>query len=380
MVVKFSRSDVGRTNDIIVSLGNSYLGQFIVGDLVKTGEYEGENYWNCFDIYDYNGIRFLYGNGKPMSDNFSHRLFKKTAVELRAVSGWSKEDIEKRKNILDAFCTTIRKGIHDPSPVNSFRSFKKNLIEQHSFFPDMNLADVAKLSLSATLVKDYDRITAYINNCLSNLIKKHPEQFKNLDENSKYNASLEYIIEEDRAKNDLDYMLKKEVMDSVKNDTMFDFVSNNAYRMDKEQLAILFQEMNYAAASVFEREPETLKIVYKNMKETLEENDFASEPVDSAYPYARIEKDIMDRLGNDDIVPFVRNNISSMNKDILKDLIKEFDYAVYQSTEAAGFKSDRKEYCNRLRDNLVEHHDYPKYGITIPEKKREKEQNSYSRS
>lgn len=55
MTPKFTKADAYRTDKPIVSLCNIYEGQYIIKDMEKIGEYEGTNYWNCFDIYEADG-------------------------------------------------------------------------------------------------------------------------------------------------------------------------------------------------------------------------------------------------------------------------------------------------------------------------------------
>lgn len=147
MTYKFSKSDVYRTTDTIVSLGNIYEAQYLIRGMNKIGEYEGQNYWNCFDIYEYNGIRFLHGEGVSVSDNFSHKIMKETGINIdKAYYTCSSTDEyrSKIKELLDTFCNSINKGIHDPSPILNFNQYKKNLYEQHNFYPEKPLLQIAQ--------------------------------------------------------------------------------------------------------------------------------------------------------------------------------------------------------------------------------------------
>ncbi len=120
----------------------------------KIGEYEGANYWNCFDIYEANGIRFFYGNGVSETNNFSTELLNKYGKQINEIDGWTEEAINKRKEIVKQFCESIKKGIHDPSPIKNWSQFKKNLVQQMDFFPDKTAFDVAKELTDNWVVKE----------------------------------------------------------------------------------------------------------------------------------------------------------------------------------------------------------------------------------
>ena len=130
MTPKFSKADAYRTDKPIVSLCNSYEAQYIIKDMNKIGEYEGVNYWNCFDIYEANGIRFFYGNGVGVTNNYSTDILKNCASRIEKINGWSENDIQLRKNIVKEFTDSIHAGITDPSPIKNFTQFKKELVKQ----------------------------------------------------------------------------------------------------------------------------------------------------------------------------------------------------------------------------------------------------------
>lgn len=144
MTPKFSKADDYRTDKPIVSLCNSYEGQYIVNAIEKIGEYEGQNYWNCFDIYEANGIRFFYGNGVSPTNNFHSEILKDCGKRLEALSGWTDDVQQKRKEIVKEFTDSIHAGIKDPTPVKNWSQFKKNLVQQMDFFPEKKAFDVAK--------------------------------------------------------------------------------------------------------------------------------------------------------------------------------------------------------------------------------------------
>jgi|GEM_PF-6902279 len=154
MTPKFSKADAYRTDKIIVSLCNEYEGQHIIKDMEKIGEYEEQNYWNCFDIYEANGVRFFYGNGVAQTNNFSTELLNKYGKQINEIDGWTEDAINKRKEIVKQFCESIKKGIHDPSPIKNWSQFKKNLVQQMDFFPEKSAFEVAKILTDKWVVKE----------------------------------------------------------------------------------------------------------------------------------------------------------------------------------------------------------------------------------
>lgn len=172
MATKFSKADVYRTNNIVVSLCNSEYAQDIVKCFDRIGEYEGQNYWNCFDIYDIDGIRFLVGNGAPyyQTNKYNRELLKQTSKEIRNINSWTENNIQKQKELVYKFCDSIKKGIHDPSVINSFQSYKKNLCEQIDFFPDKPLLKVASELTNYINIKNETEIKQKINDGINKVI------------------------------------------------------------------------------------------------------------------------------------------------------------------------------------------------------------------
>lgn len=144
MTPKFTKADAYRTDKPIVSLCNSYEGQYIIKDMKKIGEYEGQNYWNCFDIYEANGVRVFYGNGVSPTDNYNTEILKDCGKRLEELNGWSDETIHKRKEIVKEFTDSVLAGIKDPSPIKNWSQFKKNLVQQVDFFPKKSVLEIAK--------------------------------------------------------------------------------------------------------------------------------------------------------------------------------------------------------------------------------------------
>lgn len=156
MTPKFSKADAYRTDKPIVSLCNSFEGQYIIKDMEKIGEYEGTNYWNCFDIYESNGIRFFYGSGVDSTKNFSKDILKNCASRIQKINGWSETDNQLRRNIVKEFADSIQAGVKDPSPIKSFTQFKRELVKQvdaYDRLTEMNKTPVDILEISSILSK-----------------------------------------------------------------------------------------------------------------------------------------------------------------------------------------------------------------------------------
>lgn len=386
MYYKFSKSDVYRTTDPIVSLGNIYEAQYLVSGMDKIGEYEGQNYWNCFDIYEYNGIRFLYGNGVDVSDNFSHKIMKETGRNIeKAYSTYSYTDEYKSKikELLDSFCDSINKGIHDPSQILNFNQYKKNLFEQHNFYPEKPLLQIAKelneyiptqiptdRGMSWKKVNAKEMVKEGLNKIINSVKESHKDMV--LSDEDIMKETLQFCVDDYESKQRIkelksasDFGLKCEILNHIKDDTIFDFVSNNAYRMDKAHLSDLWVEMNYSLTQIFPPESKVFKAIYSTMKENLIEN--------CSYGETDTEKTILERIGEPSFADFIRGESYQYSKDMMKDLIKEFDYAVYSNTEGKLNKSARKDYIENLKNNLVEYRDY----LDIKTKSKEINDRSY---
>ena len=163
MAYRFSKAEAySRTNKIVVEIPDTFESQFLFNHLNKIGSYEGQNYWNCFDVYEVGNVRFLYGNFPRESKDFSSKLLKEIGLKARDI--WNNSfhnDIyisdETRVNeiqkLAEDFATSIEKGIHDPGPIKSFVSYKKELLEQHKMFPDKPLLEIAS-ELTKCIVND----------------------------------------------------------------------------------------------------------------------------------------------------------------------------------------------------------------------------------
>lgn len=160
MTPKFTKADAFRTDKPIVSLCNIYEGQYIIKDMNKIGEYEGVNYWNCFDIYEANGVRFFYGNGQNSTKNFSTDILKECAARISKIDGWTEDKIQMRKNIVKEFTDSIHAGVKNPSPIKNFSQFKRELVKQVDSYDRLTgrykSVDMLKISsvLSRFIVSD----------------------------------------------------------------------------------------------------------------------------------------------------------------------------------------------------------------------------------
>ncbi|MBO4858713.1 MAG: hypothetical protein J5527_09375 [Treponema sp.] len=190
MIPKFSKADAYRTDKPIVSLCNSYEGQYIIKDMNKIGEYEGTNYWNCFDIYEANGIRFFYGNGVNYTNNFSTDILKDCSSRIEKIIGWSESDIQLRKNIVKEFTDSIHAGIKDPSPIKNFTQFKKELVKQvdsYDKLTGLNKLPVDMLKISSILTKHIvsDEAKVEINQKLQTAILENQRDCAGFYQNDK---------------------------------------------------------------------------------------------------------------------------------------------------------------------------------------------------
>lgn len=181
MYPKFSKSDVYRTEQPVVSLGNSFEGQFIIKACEKIGEYDGSSYVNCFDIYEFDGIRFLYGVGAPVGENnFNYNLMTECGRNIHnTCSSYTREDVKKRKKLVKKFCESIHKGICSPTVINSWISFKNNLIRQKDYFPKKDILDIAKeLLITYTKPEAKEKIDSKLLENTEYIKKHYPQLFK----------------------------------------------------------------------------------------------------------------------------------------------------------------------------------------------------------
>ena len=208
MTPKFSKSDVFRTNNKIVGLAGGFAefhSQFLLQGEERTGTYEGRSYFNCYDIYDVNGIRFLVGNGAPDTHNYSKQVLKELGTRAKELTGWTQEAINERKRLLGKFCDSIKNGIRDPEPVTSFGYFKKQLVEQKKMWPDKSYCEISKELLEETseesikekinagIKKVYDRMTS--------LQKKDTPEEKKMEFTLQTIAVVEKGRQEEKEKN-----------------------------------------------------------------------------------------------------------------------------------------------------------------------------------
>lgn len=196
MTPKFTKSDAYRTDKPIVSLCNIYEGQYIIKNMEKIGEYEGTNYWNCFDIYEANGVRFFYGNGIGKTGNFSNDILKQCAAKIAGIDGWTEDKIQIRKNIVK-------------SPIKNFSQFKRELVKQVDSYDRLTGRDkpVDMLKISSILSKFIvsDEAKAEINAKLQGAMLENQRDCAGFYQNDKTDKdklsttlSLVYRQEKDR--------------------------------------------------------------------------------------------------------------------------------------------------------------------------------------
>ncbi len=197
MKPEFSTSDVFRTNNTIVSLHNRLEGYKLLAPFKPDGYNSGKYGWN-YDIYDINGVRFLLGDREPdMPYKYSTVLLNKYASEMDALdreitASDYKKYREAAEKIIEQFCTSIKKGIHDPAPVTSFSNFKKQLVEQHDMWPEKSYCQISKELLDEV---PYSTKTESIKNKINKGIKKEYERVSELQsESASENVKIEFAL------------------------------------------------------------------------------------------------------------------------------------------------------------------------------------------
>lgn len=365
MSYKFTKSEVYRTNYQVIKIGQPFEAQYLFREYQREGWNEGIQ-WN-YDIYDINGKRFLVGNVEPDTHIFSMKKLKELGLAARNASNIEGDySGEKRREainkLMEDFCSSIDKGIHDPSKITAYPTFIKNLSEQKEMFPEKSFETIAdelyNNSIDGNTKEKREEVQAKIDAELKKLCLKYSNAMRKIPDNQKkenlYMLAISDYQEKQRIK-DLktapDFNLKCEILNHIKDDTIFDFVANNAYRMEKEHLSDLFFEMNCAMTTVFPPETKEFNEIYKSMKENLIEN--------CNYGEIEQEKKILDMFEKPkSLNDSIRNESWKLSKDMMKDLIKEFDYAVYSNTEGKLNKSARKDYLKNLKENMIEYRDY----------------------
>ena len=216
---KMNKEDVYRTNNKIVKLGNCFEAQFLFKDYNKTGSYEGQNYWNCYDVYDINGIRFLYGNGITTDETkFSMKLLKDTAIKMSNIWSFKKEDIELRKMLMDNLCDSIHKGIHDPAIIKSFTGFKKELASQKQMYPHKTLTEIAGELVNYFDSNNLTKVTDEVNNGINKIITSFTGTLSKEDFGVKLESALNIIYEKE---------LKKEQTKKISNEKKLELPSRS---------------------------------------------------------------------------------------------------------------------------------------------------------
>lgn len=201
MTPKFSKQDAYRTSDTIVGICNENYIQHLLRGTDRTAEYEGVNYWNCFDIYDIDGIRFHVGNGANQTKNYSSELLKNLGEQARELHGWDELSVNKRKELLKEFCDSIHKGIHDPSPINNFTQFKKQLVEQKDMWPEKSWTEIGKLLNDCVTNKGKEPVNTGLGKAMMESKQFSPELFASCKNKNEELGSLLhqlYRIEKDR--------------------------------------------------------------------------------------------------------------------------------------------------------------------------------------
>lgn len=145
MKLHIKPKDVFNTPNTVVDMGNPFEFQFLVSQLSPQFYNAGTYGWN-YDVYDFKGFRFLYGDRTPTGgrQNWSTKILRSLARASRAISFSDENWTQRKDECLEKFCESIRKGIHDPEPVTSYGNFKRQLVEQKGMFPEESFASIAK--------------------------------------------------------------------------------------------------------------------------------------------------------------------------------------------------------------------------------------------
>lgn len=163
MKLHIKLKDVFNTPNTVVDMGNSFEFQFLVSQLSPQFYNAGIYGWN-YDVYDFKGFRFLYGDRTPMRgrQNWSTKVLRPLARASRAISFSDENWTQRKDECLEKFCESIRKGIHDPEPVTSYGNFKRQLVEQKGMFPEESLVSIAKELLDEIPYKKRSEVEAKI--------------------------------------------------------------------------------------------------------------------------------------------------------------------------------------------------------------------------
>ena len=136
---EMNTSEIFGTASKIIALQHNCDAQFLLKPYERTGYTAGKYGWN-YDVYDINGIRFLWGDREPDGyDNFSKKNLTKLGNQARALGN----DYDGIKKLMDEFCDSIDRGITDPHEIKSIAGFKKELVGQKSQHPNKPLILIA---------------------------------------------------------------------------------------------------------------------------------------------------------------------------------------------------------------------------------------------
>lgn len=215
MKTEMKSKDVFNTTNIVVDLGQSVEAQNLLSgfspDYYNAG-YLGHN----FDIYDINGIRFLLGGRTPdpwqyKRTTYSTEILKKCSKEMYSLDSTARDYQEKKLRIMEVFCNSIERGIHDPKPVTSWPNFKRQLAEQKAMFPNKTLTLIGKELLEEVPSgKNSGEIKERICDGIQKVIDAHPELGVPGQPERKMEGALRIIHDEQAKKNERDHRLTKE--------------------------------------------------------------------------------------------------------------------------------------------------------------------------
>ena len=190
---EMNTSEIFGTASKIIALQHNCDAQFLLKPYERTGYTTGKYGWN-YDVYDINGIRFLWGDREPNGyDNFSTKILNKLGNQARALGN----DYNGIKKLMDEFCDSIEHGITDPHVIKSVAGFKKELVDQKKQTPDKPLIQIAKE------LNDYyqnHEVRDKVNDFLKSSIEKTGLSKTEKTQEGQISKALEFIYQKEVVK------------------------------------------------------------------------------------------------------------------------------------------------------------------------------------
>lgn len=149
MTPRWTTKEAKDLNNRIVDVSFSDQIQHLLKFFNRVGYNAGPLGWN-YDIYNENNVTIVYGDRVPDSIkyNCSREIVAKVSDVAKNLS-WSNDDKLKAVKLMKEFTDSIHAGIHDPTPINNFTQFKKQLVEQKDMWPEKSFVEIGKILNSA---------------------------------------------------------------------------------------------------------------------------------------------------------------------------------------------------------------------------------------